>query len=138
MYPVGLLFGLGFDTATEIGVLGLSAQQAAGGLPAWSVLIFPLLFTAGMTLVDSGDGILMLGAYGWALAAPDRRRRYNGIVVSASVALALLIGSAELLQWKGANLSAIFNRVMGLAGFAAIGFFGLAWLVASRLRRQPD
>jgi high-affinity nickel-transport protein len=66
MYPLGLLFGLGFGTATEIGLLGISASEAAKGLSVWSILVFPALFTAGMSLVDTTDGVLMLGAYGWA------------------------------------------------------------------------
>ena len=73
MYPLGLLFGLGFDTATEVGLLIISATQASQGLPMWSLLVFPALFTAGMTLVDTVDGILMVGAYGWAFIKPIRK-----------------------------------------------------------------
>ena len=77
MYPLGLLFGLGFDTATEVGLLGISAQQASAGLPIWSILIFPALFTAGMCLIDTTNGILMLGAYSWAYVKPIRKLYYN-------------------------------------------------------------
>lgn len=138
MYLIGFLFGLGFDTATEIGVLGLSAQQAAVGLPGWSVLIFPLLFMAGMTLVDSGDGILMLNAYGWALTDPERRERYNQVIVSVSVALALLIGIAELFQLTGGTMLKILDQAMRFAGLAAVGFFILAWAIASHRRCETD
>ena len=77
MYPLGFLFGLGFDTATEIGLLGISAAEAAKGLSLWSILVFPALFTAGMALVDTSDGMLMLGAYGWAFRKPLRKLHYN-------------------------------------------------------------
>ena len=77
MYPLGLLFGLGFDTATEIGVLGISAAEASKGLSLWSILVFPALFAAGMSLVDTTDNILMLGAYGWAFVKPIRKLYYN-------------------------------------------------------------
>ena len=85
MYPLGFLFGLGFDTATEIGLLGISATQAAQGLPIWSILVFPALFTAGMALVDTMDGILMLGAYGWAFVHPVRKLYYNMVLTFVSV-----------------------------------------------------
>ena len=77
MYPVGFLFGLGFDTATEIGLLGISATQAAQGMSFWSILVFPALFTAGMSLVDTTDSVLMAGAYGWAFVNPIRKLWYN-------------------------------------------------------------
>ncbi|MBV8652334.1 MAG: HoxN/HupN/NixA family nickel/cobalt transporter, partial [Alphaproteobacteria bacterium] len=77
MYPLGFLFGLGFDTATEIGLLGIAGAEAARGLSAWSILIFPALFTAGMSLIDTSDSILMLGAYGWAFVKPIRKLYYN-------------------------------------------------------------
>ena len=77
MYPLGLLFGLGFDTATEVGLLGISAAEATNGLPIWSILVFPALFTAGMTLIDTTDSVLMVGAYGWAFVKPVRKLYYN-------------------------------------------------------------
>src|ERR1700677_273023 len=91
MYPLGVLFGLGFDTATEIGVLGISAAEASKGLPMLSILVFPALFAAGMCLIDTTDNILMLGAYGWAFAKPIRKLYYNITITSASVVVALTV-----------------------------------------------
>src|ERR1700735_219264 len=92
MYPLGILFGLGFDTATEVGLLGVSASQASQGLSIWSILVFPALFTAGMTLLDTTDSILMLGAYGWAFIKPIRKLYYNLTVTAVSVLIALIVG----------------------------------------------
>src|SRR6185436_12240856 len=97
MYPLGFLFGLGFDTATEIGVLGISAAGAAKGLSIWSILVFPALFTAGMTLLDTTDSILMLGAYDWAFVKPIRKLYYNMTITAVSVVVAVLIGGIEAL-----------------------------------------
>ena len=97
MYPLGVLFGLGFDTATEICLLGISAAEASNGLPIWSILVFPALFTAGMSLVDSGDGVLMVGAYGWALVNPVRKIYYNLAITEISVIAAVLVGAIEAL-----------------------------------------
>src|SRR6185437_5519238 len=96
MFPLGLLFGLGFDTATEVGLLALSATQAAEGLAAWQIMVFPALFTAAMVLVDSADSVLMMGAYGWALHKPLRKLRYNLTITAVSVVIALLIGGLEV------------------------------------------
>ena len=82
MYPVGVLFGLGFDTATEVGLLGISAAEASKGLPIWSIMVFPALFTAGMALIDTTDSVLMLGAYSWAFAKPLRKLYYNITITS--------------------------------------------------------
>ena len=90
MYPLGMLFGLGFDTATEIGVLGISAAEASKGLPFWSILVFPALFAAGMSLIDTTDNILMLGAYGWAFVKPIRKLYYNMTITCVSVVVALV------------------------------------------------
>src|SRR3974390_3760577 len=98
MYPLGFLFGLGFDTATEIGLLGLSAAQVAQGMSLWSMLIFPALFTAGMVLVDTLDGVFMVGAYGWAFAHPVRKLWYNLTITAVSVAVAFLVGGIEALS----------------------------------------
>src|ERR1700686_4506751 len=95
MYPIGVLFGLGFDTATEVGLLGIAAVEAGKGLPVYAILIFPLLFTAGMSLVDTTDGILMLGAYGWAFVKPMRRLYYNVVITLVSVLVALIVGAIE-------------------------------------------
>src|SRR5713226_9034566 len=89
MYPVGVLFELGFDTATEVGLLGISAFEAGKGLPIISIMIFPALFLAGMCLMDTTDGILMLGAYGWAFVKPVRKLYYNLNITLVSVLVAL-------------------------------------------------
>lgn len=94
MYPLGFLFGLGFDTATEVGLLGISATQASQGLSIWSILVFPALFTVGMSLVDTTDSILMLSAYGWAFVKPIRKLYYNMTITFVSVVVALLVGRA--------------------------------------------
>src|SRR5204862_3490622 len=91
MYPLGILFGLGFDTASEIGLLGISATQGSAGLPVWSILVFPALFTASMSLVDTTDGVLMVNAYGWAFIKPIRKLYYNLTITLVSIITALLI-----------------------------------------------
>jgi high-affinity nickel-transport protein len=98
MYPVGILFGLGFDTASEVGLLSISALTGASGMPLWNVLLLPATFTAGMALIDTLDGILMLGAYGWAFVRPVRKLYYNMNITLISVAIALFIGGVEGLQ----------------------------------------
>jgi high-affinity nickel-transport protein len=141
MYLVGFLFGLGFDTATEVGLLGISATQAAQGLPVWSILVFPTLFTAGMALVDSTDSILMLGAYGWAFLKPIRKLYYNMTITFVSVVVALFIGGIEVLgliggqlQWKGPFWGAIDflngDTVFTSIGFIIIGIFVVSWIVS--------
>ena len=104
MYPLGVLFGLGFDTATEVGLLGISATQAAQGLSIWSILVFPALFTAGMSLIDTTDGVLMLGAYGWAFVKPIRKLYYNLTITAVSVVVAVLVGGIEALGLIGDQL----------------------------------
>jgi high-affinity nickel-transport protein len=139
MYPVGVLFGLGFDTATEVGLLGISAAEASRGLPIWSIMMFPALFAAGMALVDTADGMLMLGAYGWAFAKPLRKLYYNIIVTAVSVMVALIIGGIETLGLlQGAfNLSGAFwgavaalNNDFGSLGYLIIGIFMVTWVVS--------
>lgn len=140
MYPVGLLFGLGFDTATEVGLLGIAAA-ASKGLPIWSIMVFPALFAAGMTLIDTADSILMLGAYGWAFMKPVRKLFYNIAITSVSVLVAVVIGGLETLGliqgeynfsdwfWKPvAKLNG--DTVFGILGYTIIGIFVLAWLVS--------
>jgi nickel/cobalt transporter (NiCoT) family protein len=124
MYLVGVLFGLGFDTATEVGLLGIAAIEAGKGLPIWAILIFPALFTAGMSLIDTTDGILMLGAYGWAFLNPSRKLYYNLTITSASIAVALLVGGIELAGMGGAGVQ------LGWLGFAIVGLFALWWAVS--------
>ena len=136
MYPLGFLFGLGFDTATEVGLLGIAATQAAQGLSPWRTLVFPALFTAGMALVDTADSMLMVGAYGWAFVQPLRKLWYNLTITAASVAVALLIGGIEaagLLADRFGLAGGIWSVVSSLNadladfGFVVVGIFVCAW-----------
>jgi high-affinity nickel-transport protein len=140
MYFLGFLFGLGFDTATEVGVLGISAAGAAHGMSVWSILVFPALFTAGMTLIDTTDGILMLGAYGWAFVKPVRKLYYNITITTISVVVAVLVGSieglgllADQLHLTGPfwNVVGSLNDNFGLIGYAVIGVFVGSWLLST-------
>jgi high-affinity nickel-transport protein len=137
MYPLGFLFGLGFDTATEIGVLGISATQAVRGMSSWQAMVFPALFTAGMAMVDTTDSFLMVRAYGWAFVDPLRKLWYNLTMTTVSVAAALLIGGVEVLGLLSSRLSSLgpfwkaVNRLSGgldSAGFAVAGVFAVCWL----------
>jgi nickel/cobalt transporter (NiCoT) family protein len=139
MYPLGFLFGLGFDTATEIGLLGIAAAEASNGLPIWSILVFPALFAAGMALVDTADSLLMLGAYGWAFIKPLRKLYYNLILTMLSVLAALLIGGIETLGLVADRLGAegVFWRAIGAlnANFGTLGLlvilvFAASWALA--------
>jgi high-affinity nickel-transport protein len=139
MYPIGVLFGLGFDTATEVGLLGISATEASRGLPIWSIMIFPALFTAGMALIDTTDSILMLGAYGWAFARPIRKLYYNLTITAVSVLVALIVGGIETLGLvqSAFNLSGFFwddiaslNNHFGTLGYLIIVLFIAAWVVS--------
>ena len=98
MFAIGFLFGLGFDTATEVALFGISSAQAANGMSLATIMVFPLLFTAGMTLIDTTDGVLMLGAYGWAFMKPIRKLYYNMTITAVSVVVAVLIGGLETLN----------------------------------------
>lgn len=144
MYPLGFLFGLGFDTATEIGVLGMSAVGASRGLPIWSIMVFPALFTAGMTLIDTADGLLMLRAYGWAFARPIRTLYYNITMTAISVAVAVAIGGIELLGIVGDQIGgdtgfwrvvAAANDGFGTIGFVIIGIFASCFLISVLIYR---
>jgi high-affinity nickel-transport protein len=139
MYPLGLLFGLGFDTATEIGLLGISAAEASRGLPIASILVFPVLFAAGMSLIDTTDNILMLGAYGWAYVKPIRKLYYNMTITSVSVLVALVVGGIEALGLFGSQLHlqgrfwstvGSLNENFGLLGYCIIALFILSWVVS--------
>jgi nickel/cobalt transporter (NiCoT) family protein len=139
MYPLGVLFGLGFDTATEIGLLGISAAEASRGLPLISILVFPVLFAAGMSLVDTTDNILMLGAYGWAYVKPIRKLYYNLTITSVSVVVALVVGGIEALGLLGGqlHLQGTFwglvdrlNSNFGVLGYCIVGLFALSWIVS--------
>ena len=144
MYPLGFLFGLGFDTATEIGLLGISAGEAAKGLSMWSILAFPALFTAGMSLVDTSDGILMLGAYGWAFVNPVRKLFYNLSITLISVVVAVVVGGIEVLGLVAEKLSltgGLWDAVnkaadnFGVLGYLVIGIFIASWFVSFVLYR---
>ena len=144
MYFLGFLFGLGFDTATEVGLLGISAAGAAQGMPIWSILVFPVLFMAGMTLIDTTDSILMLGAYGWAFVKPIRKLYYNITITSISVVVALLVGSieglgllADKLQLTGGFWDAIgsLNDNFGVIGYVIVGVFIVSWLISAAVYR---
>jgi nickel/cobalt transporter (NiCoT) family protein len=139
MYVVGLLFGLGFDTATEVGLMGIAALEATHGLPVLAIMLFPLLFTVGMCLLDAADGILMIGAYGWAFVKPVRKLYYNLTVTLVSVVVALFVGAIEVLGILGDRYSlggpfweAIghTNENFGVLGFGIVGVFVLSWLAA--------
>jgi len=139
MFVLGLLFGLGFDTATEVGLLGISALGASNGLSPWSILVFPTLFSAGMALIDTADGILMLGAYGWAFVKPLRKPYYNLTVTALSVLVAVMVGAVEVLgliesQLKLAgpfwSLIASVNDNLGLMGYGIVALFACGWLAS--------
>jgi nickel/cobalt transporter (NiCoT) family protein len=128
MYLLGLPFGLGFDTATEIGLLGISAAEAAKGLPIWSILVFPTLFTAGMSLVDTSDGVRMVGAYGWAFENPLRKLYYNLTITGISVIVAVVVGAIEALGLVAEKLG-LTGGIWSAIDFAAGNFTALGYLV---------
>ena len=134
---IGLLFGLGFDTASEVGILGMSATAGAGGMPVWFILLLPLLFVAGMSLIDTADGVAMLGAYGWPNVKPIRKLYYNMNITLISVLIALFIGSIEVAQVisieTGASgpLFAFANSVrLNALGLYIAGIFAVSWSIS--------
>lgn len=144
MYPIGVLFGLGFDTATEVALLGIAAVEAGKGLPVVDILLFPLLFTAGMALVDTTDGILMVGAYGWAFVKPVRKLYYNAVITLISVFVAIAVGGIEAIgvaadrfQLNGGVWDAVrlLNDNFGLLGFIIVALFLASWLVSAAAYR---
>ncbi|WP_455550653.1 Nickel transporter NicT [Amycolatopsis lurida] len=137
IYPIGLLFGLGFDTATEISLLVLAGGAAAFSLPWYAILVLPILFAAGMTLFDTADGCFMNYAYGWAFAKPVRKIYYNLTVTALSVAVALLIGTIEVISIiterfgiTTGPLAAIGSLSLDYVGYAVVALFVLTWLFA--------
>jgi len=139
MFPLGFLFGLGFGTATEVTLLGISATQVANGVSIWSIMVFPALFAAGMSLIDTTDGILMLGAYNWAFIKPMRKLYYNLTITFVSVVIAFFIGGVETLGLIGDRLGlsgwfwdvvAALNENFNGLGFAIIGLFVVAWILS--------
>lgn len=137
IYPVGVLFGLGFDTATEVGLLVLAGGAAAFNLPFYSILILPILFAAGMCLMDTTDGVFMNVAYGWAFMKPVRKVFYNITITAVSVAVALIIGTIELIsvladqaKITSGPISAIASIPLDYAGYGIVALFVLSWVVA--------
>ena len=136
MAPLGFLFGLGFDTATEVTLLGLAGAQAAHGVSIGAILVFPALFAAGMALIDTTDGVLMLGAYQWAFVKPIRKLYYNMTITGVSALVAIIIGGIEtaaLIAHKldltrgGWRLASALAEHFNALGFAIIGLFAAAW-----------
>jgi nickel/cobalt transporter (NiCoT) family protein len=144
MFPVGFLFGLGFDTATEISLFTVAASQASGGLSFGTIMVFPTLFTAGMTLLDTTDSVLMVGAYGWAFLNPIRKIWYNLTITAISVVVAVLIGSIEALGLIAGKLGlegAFWNGVGALNdgianfGYLVVGIFVASWALSYLIYR---
>jgi high-affinity nickel-transport protein len=142
MYLVGLLFGLGFDTATEIALLATAGSAAAGGLPLYAIVCLPILFAAGMSLLDTIDGAFMNFAYGWAFSRPVRKVFYNITITALSVAVALIIGSIELLavfadrlSLTGGVWSFVSHIDLNVVGYLIVGLFAVTWLVALTIWR---
>ena len=144
MFPIGFLFGLGFDTATEISLFTVAASQASGGMTVATVMIFPALFTAGMTLVDTTDSVLMVGAYGWAFLNPIRKIWYNLTITAISVVVALLIGGIEALGLVAGKLGlegGFWDMIGGLNGglanfgYLVVGIFLASWGISYLLYR---
>src|SRR5471030_3342062 len=140
MYLVGFLFGLGFDTATEVGLLGISAAGASSGMSVWSIMVFPALFASGMALIDSLDNFVMVGAYGWAFDKPVRKLYYNMTITATSVVIALFIGGMEALglladkfNWHQGGWKIIdsLNENMGSVGYAAVAIFVVFWGISA-------
>src|SRR3954454_21479192 len=142
MYPVGLLFGLGFDTATEIALLATAGAAAAGGLPFYAILCLPILFAAGMSLLDAIDGAFMNFAYGWAFSKPVRKVFYNITITSLSVVVALVIGTIELmsvlsdkLNLSGQPWAFVAGLNLNYVGYAIGAMFALTWIAAAAVWR---
>src|SRR3984885_10352917 len=140
MYPLGLLFGLGFDTASEVGLLAMTAGASAGNMPMPAILSLPILFAAGMTMMDTTDGVLMSKAYNWAFLNPLRKIFYNITTTGLSIVVALVIGSIELLQvfitvgnLHGPFFDFIGSLDFGVLGYLIVGMFLLAWALSVAL-----
>jgi high-affinity nickel-transport protein len=142
MYPVGVLFGLGFDTATEVALLVLAAGAAGAGLPFYAILCLPILFAAGMSLLDTIDGSFMNFAYGWAFSRPVRKVYYNLTITALSVVVALVVGTIELLGLAASRLtlrggfwSWISQIDINALGYIIVGLFALTWALALAIWR---
>jgi high-affinity nickel-transport protein len=137
IYPVGVLFGLGFDTATEVGLLVLAAGAAAFSLPWYAIVVLPILFAAGMSMMDTVDGVFMNAAYGWAFAKPVRKIFYNLTITTISIVVALVIGTIEIIgvladqtDTSGGVIGWIAGIDLDYAGYGIVALFLLAWVVA--------
>lgn len=144
MYPIGMLFGLGFETASEVALLGVAASHAAQGMSIWWTMVFPVLFTAGMALVDTADSALMVGAYGWVFAEPVRKLWYNLTITAVSVVMAIAIAALEVLDllarslgWNGLLSGAVaqINDHLGLVGAIVVSVFLTSWLASALVYR---
>ena len=142
MYPIGFLFGLGFDTATEVALLVLAGTAVVGGLPFYAVLSLPILFAAGMSMFDTADGCFMNFAYDWAFARPIRKVYYNLTITGLSVFIAVFVGAIELLgllaqegKLTGSGWAWLANFNINTAGFVIVGVFVLTWVVALSIWR---
>ncbi len=144
MYPLGFLFGLGFDTASEVALLGIAAAHASSGLSMWSILIFPALFTAGMTLLDTTDSILMVRAYGWAFVKPVRKLYYNMTITFISVVVAVIIGGIQalgLITEKFSLSGGLWDVIgemsehLGIVGYVVVGVFIGSWIISMLIYR---
>jgi nickel/cobalt transporter (NiCoT) family protein len=142
MYPLGLLFGLGFDTASEVALLFLAAGASYAGLPFYAILCLPILFAAGMSLLDTLDGAFMAFAYGWAFHRPVRKLYYNLTITGLSVAVALVVGVIELLSvlhdrlgLDGGFLGWVSGFDLGNVGYVVVGLFALTWVIALAIWR---
>ena len=145
MFPVGFLFGLGFETATEIALLQVSASSGAKGQSLANVMVLPVLFAAGMTLVDSADGMIMVGAYNWAFINPIRKLYYNLTITFVSVVVGVVVGGIELIGlvkdklnldsgWFWSTIG-ILQDNFGVIGLSIVGVFILTWLVSAIVYR---
>jgi len=146
MYPVGVLFGLGFDTATEIALLAIAAAQASHALPLYTVMLFPALFAAGMTLIDSTDNVLMIHAYGWAMDDPQRKLLYNASITLLSAVVALAVGGieaagllADKLSLTGPVRDALdtLGEHFGAIGYGIVALFLVGWIASILCHRWP-
>jgi nickel/cobalt transporter (NiCoT) family protein len=144
MFFFGLLFGFGFETASEVSLLGLSAGEMMNGLSPWSILLFPVLFAAGMSLLDAADGAMMVSVYGWALSRPRRRIVYNIIITAVSVLVALLIAGIQMVgllatgDEKGGvseSLLDLLDANMNALGWGIVVFLIATWLAAIAMNR---
>jgi len=142
MYPLGVLFGLGFDTASEVALLGLAATSGANHVPIAYILILPALFAAGMSLIDTTDGVLMLGAYGWAYIKPIRKLYYNLNITLVSVLIAFIVGGIEVLSIVADRFDlhvgawdTLGNLDFGLIGVGIIGIFVVSWGLSTLIYR---